>query len=81
MLTTFAHMHDGSTQFWWFWAVLFGLFEGFALYRAWKYRHKDDNGGTLSEVIWRFNKRHWSARVFTGLFMTWLTVHLVTGWV
>ncbi len=75
----FAHMHGASQVFWWFWGGAFVLYESYALYKAYRYRHKDDNGGTLSEVIWRFNKKHWTARVFVAIFMMWLSVHLVTG--
>lgn len=58
------------------WLLIFGAGLIYELYTV----VDDRRGNTLSETVWRLNRRWWFRFLLvTGL--AWLAVHLLTGWV
>jgi hypothetical protein len=70
------------TWIWLVWILAFGFIEGSAfVVRRW-YPAKNNDGGTLSELVWRtIDGYAWYHRIlYIGflLFWAWLTVHFLS---
>lgn len=75
-------MQELFTWLWIGWIIAFVVIEGLAL--LWAKRMDDKNpdtkydGGTLSELVWRFIKRYSLVTFLFAGFWLWLTLHFFT---
>ncbi len=73
-------MRDGWTTAWFLWIVMFGTIELPALLNR-------RLGDTLSEHIWKWfsiktKSTGWRLRRFSLVaFLSWMMIHLLTGWI